>query len=206
MRPPTSWPEAKRQNLRRLAVAVSGAARGQVRRRPARRDCCKLAKNHASPGVAGAGPQEVHGYSRRGRAAAADADEARRLHVRSDAHLEKTVQIRRAAPRRPSSRRRRAAAAPLRLRWCGGSRAAQTLMKTRRGFHGAELPRHDRRRPTRDMATATVSLVGTNGSVDIARGAAVRSCGFSPTRSSVDDDDDEPSLVRCLLSTARSSS
>ena len=43
------------------------------------------------------------------------------------------------------------------------------------------------------MATATVSLVGTDGSVAIARDAAVKSCGFlADVLERVDDDDDEP--------------
>ena len=43
------------------------------------------------------------------------------------------------------------------------------------------------------MATATVSLVGTDGSVAIARDAAVKSCGFlADALEHVDDDDDEP--------------
>ena len=43
------------------------------------------------------------------------------------------------------------------------------------------------------MATATVSLVGTDGSVNIARDAAVKCCGFlADALEHVDDDDEQP--------------
>ena len=45
----------------------------------------------------------------------------------------------------------------------------------------------------RDMATATVSLVGTDGSVAIARDAAVKCCGFlADALEHVDDEDEQP--------------